>query len=411
MDLIHLLDYPATPKTDSLVLRTQAGLIESVFKQFGIPATVENIESGPTLARFSVLPGEKKRKRPDTDIQNQAIAMLKEKGYGTSQKPITKSVIQFMSKTLPQYEVQRIRVREIERLQDDLALYLDVYGVRVVPQLTGSGYVGVEVPHKERRYVGLREVITSGVWSGELPVPFGREAGGVPIVRDLAKMPHLLVAGATGTGKSVFLNSLILSILATRSSDDVRLAFIDMKQIELSGYSVTTHAIGKVASTVETSLTLLERLVTEMEKRYDALAPFKARNIVEYNAAGQHMPYIVVVIDELADLMEQAKKPVEAAILRIAQKSRAVGIHLVVATQRPSVNIITGVIKANIPTKLALTVASQTDSKVIIDQAGAEKLVSNGDALLYAPGSPVIRVQTPYVSDAEIERIVEVCKK
>lgn len=405
MSLIHLLDKRQKPAVDVNKLREQAGIIQSVFMQFGIPATVTQIDSGPTLARFSVLPGDKERKRPQVDVENEAIKALQTMGYGTAQKPISRAVLNNQISRVRQYERRRIRLREIESLENDVALQLNAYGVRIAAQTTSSGTVGVEVPHATRGTVGLRELVQSPQWKGAIPVPFGREAGGIAITHDLSAMPHLLVAGATGTGKSVFLNALITSILVTRASTDVRLAMVDMKGVELIQYADVPHMMWSVATEAETARVLLDKLILEMESRYGTFAKAGVRSIAEYRLS-RKMPYIVLVMDELADLMEQDKKGTESRVLRLSQKSRATGIHIVMATQRPSVNIITGVIKANVPVKLAFTVSSQTDSRVIIGEKGAERLLSKGDALLQIPGKELARVQAPLVTDDEIERVI-----
>lgn len=404
-----MLDKRPDSAVDVDKLREQAGIIQSVFMQFGIPAKVTQIDSGPTLARFSVLPGDKERKRPQVDVENEAIQALRTMGYGTAQKPISRAVLNNQISRVRQYERRRIRLREIESLENDVALQLNSYGVRIAAQTTSSGTVGVEVPHANRGTVGLRELIQSPAWKGAIPVPFGREAGGIAITHDLAAMPHLLVAGATGTGKSVFLNSLITSILVTRTSVDVRLAMVDMKGVELIQYADVPHMMWNVATEAETAQALLDKLILEMESRYNAFAKAGVRSITEYRLS-RKMPYIVLVMDELADLMEQDKKGTESRVLRLSQKSRATGIHIVMATQRPSVNIITGVIKANVPVKLAFTVSSQTDSRVIIGEKGAERLLSKGDALLQIPGKELVRVQAPLVTDDEIERVISAVK-
>lgn len=409
MTLTHLLDSRARVPVNKDELREQAGIIESVFLQFGIPATVKRIDSGPTLSRFSILPGDTKRKRPKTDVEHEAVEILKGLGYGTKQKPITRDALNHQLSRIDQYETKRIRLRDIVALEDDLALYLDRYGVRIVSQLTDSGMVGVEFPHTVRGTVSLREIMESKEWAGALPVPFGREAGGIPVVRDLEAMPHLLVAGATGTGKSVFLHSLLTSLIATNSVGDLRIAIIDMKEVELSRYTATPHSMAQAATNAEEAHSLLDKLIVEMERRYELFAVSKVRNITGYRQI-KRLPRIVLVVDELADLMEQDKKGTEKRILRLSQKSRAAGIHIVLATQSPRVDIVTGTIRANIPVKLALTVTSQTDSVVILKEKGAEKLLSKGDALLQIPGEPLIRVQTPYVGDDEIERVISATK-
>lgn len=409
MSIVELLDKPHLAAVDTEKLREQAGVIESAFAQFGIPAVVKRIDSGPTLSRFSVLPGDKKRKRPQVDVENEAIQKLRTLGYGSEQKPISRSVLNHQISRVAQYEIRRIRLRDIESLEADVALQLNSYGVRIAAQTTDSGMVGVEVPNAKRGTVGLRELIQSRFWQGIIPVPFGREVGGVVVTHDLTAMPHLLVAGATGTGKSVFLNALLTSILVTHSSQDVRIAMVDMKGVELIAYSKTPHAMWDVAMSVDSALGLLDKLIVEMEARYVRFAEAGVRNIAEYRLT-KKMPYIVFVVDELADLMEQSKKDTESRILRLSQKSRATGIHIVLATQSPRVEIVTGTIRANMPVKLALTVTSQVDSVVILKEKGAERLLSKGDALLQVPGKELVRVQAPMVTDDEIARVIAAVK-
>jgi S-DNA-T family DNA segregation ATPase FtsK/SpoIIIE len=323
-----------------------------------------------------------------------------------------------------------IKVNKIMALSDDLALALEAYRVRIEAPIPGKAAVGIEVPNKVREDVCLREVIDSEEFhssASKLTIALGKTVTGDPLIVDLAGMPHLLIAGATGSGKTVCVNSLIASILYNCTPEEVRFMMIDPKVVELSPYNGIPHLLWPVITDAKEAGKYLHWLVNEMEDRYKTLARAGARNIESYNqkvAQGitpppsedlfdqqepfKQLPYIVTVIDELADLMMVASIEVEDAIMRLAQLARAVGIHLVLATQRPSVDVITGVIKANFPARMSFQVSSRVDSRTIIDMNGAEKLIGKGD-LLYLPAglSKPIRAQGVYIADAEINRIVE----
>ncbi|MHC4954495.1 MAG: DNA translocase FtsK [Planctomycetota bacterium] len=317
---------------------------------------------------------------------------------------------------------------------DDLAIALKAESVRIVAPIPGKNTVGVEVPNPIRDEVGLRALLEEtsqrSLNSKAVPIFFGRDASGAPMVEDLAKMPHLLIAGATGSGKSVCINTLILSVLMTRRMDEVRLILVDPKQVELAFFKDIPHLLTGVVTDPRKAAQTLDWIVTEMEDRYRIFAMFGVRNITAYNALGpkrirelatEHdvaeesapdfMPYLVVVVDELADLIMTGKKDVEQAITRLAQKSRAVGIHSVLATQRPSTDVITGLIKANMPSRAAFKVTSKIDSRVVLDQSGAEKLLGMGDMLFLPPRSfHLVRAQGCYVSDDEVRGVVKYLK-
>ena len=318
---------------------------------------------------------------------------------------------------------------------DDLAIALKAESVRIVAPIPGKNTVGVEVPNLIRDEVGLRALLEEtsmrSLNSKAIPIFFGRDAAGVPMVEDLAKMPHLLIAGATGSGKSVCINTLILSVLMTRRVDEVRLILVDPKQVELAFFKDIPHLLTGVVTDPRKAAQTLDWIVTEMEDRYRIFAMFGVRNIAGYNALGpkrirelaeQHdvaeesapdfMPYLVVVVDELADLIMTGKKDVEQAITRLAQKSRAVGIHSVLATQRPSTDVITGLIKANMPSRASFKVTSKVDSRVVLDQGGAEKLLGAGDMLFLPPRSfHLVRAQGCYASDEEVRKVVTFLKE
>lgn len=316
------------------------------------------------------------------------------------------SVMQY---TLKPYE--GIKLTKITALKDDIALALAAKSIRIEAPIPGKSLVGIEVPNEKRMVVRLRELLESEEFSSvgsKLSLAIGRDVGGTPVVDDLAAMPHLLIAGATGSGKSVGMNTFLLSLLYQNSPEDLRFIMIDPKRVELTAYNGIPHLLTPVITSPDKAHAALKWAVGEMNRRYQLYAEKGYRNIAEYNAGEpKRMAKIVIVIDELADLMMQStKKETEAVICRIAQMARAVGMHLIVATQRPSVNVITGVIKANIPARIAFTVTTGVDSRTIIDGIGAEDLLGMGD-MLYLPGnmSRPIRVQGVYVSSKEIEQV------
>ena len=320
-----------------------------------------------------------------------------------------------------------IKINRIVALADDLALGLKAMSVRVVAPIPGKAAVGVEIPNQNRAVVCLRDVLGTKEFANEslqLPLALGKDSGGAPMVADLTQMPHLLIAGETGSGKSVCINSLILSFLYRAQPRDVRLLLIDPKRVELSVYNGIPHLVDRVVVDPKDAARRLQRVVLHMEERYKLFAHVGARNLQSYNRKvalepmpedpempGMHrgsLPLLVVVIDELADLMMTAQNDVENAIMRLAQMARAVGIHLIVATQRPSVDVLTGVIKANFPARISFRVASKVDSRTILDMNGAEALLGRGDMLFVPPGSSrPIRIHGCNVTEVEIRRVVE----
>ncbi len=354
--------------------RERAKLLETTLQNFGVNAKVIQVQSGPTVTRFEVQP---------------------EAG---------------------------VKVSKILNLSDDLALNLAAPLVRIEAPIPGKAALGIEVPNNVISLVYIREVIEENAYQNSispLTVALGKDITGVPVIADMTKMPHLLIAGATGAGKSVCLNTLITSILYKAGPEQVRFMMIDPKVVELSVYNGIPHLLMPVLTDPRKASLALRNMVREMGRRYELFAHLGVRDITAYNelaAEGEEdledLPYIVVMIDELADLMYVSPGEVEDAIARLAQMSRAAGIHLIVATQRPSVDVLTGIIKANITSRIAFTVSSQFDSRTILDTAGAEKLLGRGDMLFYPVGSvKPFRVQGAYVSEAEVKRITDFIKE
>jgi S-DNA-T family DNA segregation ATPase FtsK/SpoIIIE len=363
--------------------RLAANTLERAFVEFGLNVKVAEIDTGPVVTQFE---------------------LELEKG---------------------------LRLNRITALEDDLAIALRVPSVRVVAPIPGRNTVGVEVPNDKQVMVRLRELlqsIGSSVEDLRLPLFLGKDVSGRALAVDLAKMPHLLIAGRTGTGKSVCLNTLILSLLMVRTPDEVRMLMIDPKMVELSPYKRIPHLMHPVITDMRKAETVLAWAVDKMEERYDLLARVGVRHLEQYNRLGRaevldrlgiaagdadatdvpdRMPYIVIIADEMADLMMTSGKDVEACIIRLAQKSRAVGIHLVLATQKPTVDVITGLIKSNLPARISFQVASKMDSRVVLDESGAERLLGSGDMLYLAPAtSHLTRAQGTYVSDEEINAVI-----
>ncbi|PGT97989.1 DNA translocase FtsK [Bacillus cereus] len=355
-------------------LDEQKELLDTTFNNFHVGAHVINVSQGPAVTRFEV--------QPDPGV----------------------------------------KVNKITNLSDDIKLSLAAKDIRIEAPIPGKSAIGIEVPNKESKPVFLREILRSPVFTkseSPLTVALGLDISGDPIVTDIRKMPHGLIAGATGSGKSVCINAILTSILYKAKPHEVKLMLIDPKMVELAPYNSVPHLVAPVITDVKAATAALKWAVEEMERRYELFAHAGARDLTRYNTIvsereipGETLPYIVIVIDELADLMMVAPGDVEEAICRIAQKARACGIHLLVATQRPSVDVITGLIKSNIPTRIAFTVSSQVDSRTIIDIGGAEKLLGRGDMLFLGNGtSKPVRVQGVYVSDDEIEKTVDHVKK
>jgi len=358
--------------------RQRARVIEETLRVLGAPVNVVEINRGPTITQFGV--------EPD---------FIETRGSRT-----------------------RVRVAKITSLADDLALALSARTIRVEAPVPGKGYIGIEVPNEQIALVTLRDVVESDAFrrlKSPLRFALGQDVAGNAVAADLAAMPHLLIAGQTGSGKSVCVNSLICCLLLHNTPDDLRLIMVDPKRVELTNYNGIPHLLAPVVVETEKVVGVLQWVLREMDMRYHKLAQAGTRNINEYNARldgrgdgkDKKLAKLVVFIDELADLMMLAPEETQGAITRLAQLSRATGIHLVIATQRPSVEVVTGIIKANFPARIAFAVASNTDSRVILDQPGAERLLGRGDMLFQAPDAPAsIRLQGTYVSDSEILSLV-----
>jgi S-DNA-T family DNA segregation ATPase FtsK/SpoIIIE len=370
----HLLSRPGGGKGgESLdtVARENARKLETTLESFGVRAKVLQVVRGPAVTRYEI--------QPDVGV----------------------------------------KVSRIVSLTDDIALALAAKDIRMEAPIPGKSAIGIEVPNTEVSIVSLREVMETSAFhesDARLTIALGRDISGQPIVANLAKMPHLLVAGATGSGKSVCINGIITSVLYKAKPDEVKFLMIDPKMVELNVYNGIPHLLAPVVTDPRRASLALKKIVVEMEKRYEAFSKSATRNIEGYNAqliekGETPLPYIVVIVDELADLMMVAAGDVEDAITRLAQMARAAGIHLIIATQRPSVDVITGVIKANIPSRIAFGVSSQVDSRTILDMAGAEKLLGRGDMLFVPVGaSKAVRVQGAFLSDNEVEAVVTFCR-
>ena len=377
-----LLSTPEPVESNEEALDATARLIEQTLASHGVNVTVADTQAGPRLIRFGLDPGwlTEDKDGPEGD-----------RGGGT-----------------------RVRVQSIVARQNDLALALKTPSIRIQPTIPGEALVGLEVPSPTPRRVGLKEMVESEAFTdcaakGGLPIAIGQDIAGEPEVLDLAGLPHLLIAGATGTGKSVCLNSIVASLLVAKSPDELRLLMVDPKGVELTPFDGLPHLAAPTVQEFKGFTESLTGLLNLMQQRYARLGQAGVRNIAGYNATAQRrMPYVVLVVDELAELMLAGGRESEANLVRLAQMGRATGIHLVLATQRPTVDVVTGLLKANIATRIAFTVASQTDSRVILDVSGAEDLLGRGDMLLLENQSPQPRrVQGVFVDDGELSRLVE----
>ncbi|MBN2386497.1 MAG: DNA translocase FtsK 4TM domain-containing protein [Anaerolineales bacterium] len=375
----EILEQAEAPAVNEEFVEQRARLIEETLASFGAPSQVVEISRGPTITMFGVEP------------------LFIETRNGQT----------------------RVRVGKIASLADDLALALAAPRIRIQAPVPGRGYVGIEVPNEEMALVALREVVESEVFQrGRLSLRFalGKDVAGHPKAANLESMPHLLIAGTTGSGKSVCVNSILSCFLLHNTPDELRLILVDPKRVELTGYNGVPHLLAPVVVEIERVVGALQWMTREMDNRYHKFAEMGTRNIQDYNTrmstqSGKKLPHLVVVIDELADLMMIAPDETERTITRLAQLARATGIHMIIATQRPSVDVVTGLIKANFPARIAFAVASNTDSRVILDQPGAERLLGRGDMLFQAPDSPApVRLQGVFVSDGEINRLVDYWK-
>jgi S-DNA-T family DNA segregation ATPase FtsK/SpoIIIE len=377
---ILLVDQNTRP--DERTINQTAGMIEKTLAEFGIVATVIGFRVGPTITQFAVQPGFMKR--------------------GSASEEEAQQI--------------KVRVAQIASLQKDLALALSAERLRIEAPVPGKPYVGIEVPNSHTAVVRMRSILETEAFhkiGKPLAMALGRDVSGQPVVADLSRMPHLLIAGATGSGKSVCITSIAACLAMNNSPEDLRMVMIDSKMVELLRFNGLPHLYGKVETNIERILGVLRWVVVEMEHRYRLLEGAHARDLETYNRRlsrkkdGEPLPRIVVLIDELADLMMSAPDQTEHNLVRLAQMARATGIHLIVATQRPSTDVVTGLIKANFPARLAFAVASGVDSRVILDTTGAESLLGRGDMLFLNPevGNPV-RAQGVMITDMEIERII-----
>jgi DNA segregation ATPase FtsK/SpoIIIE, S-DNA-T family len=377
-----ILEKGATPEINEEFVQKRARVIEETLASFGAPSQVVEINRGPSVTQFGVEP------------------LFVESRNGRT----------------------RVRVNKIVSLSNDIALALAAPRIRIQAPVPGRSYIGIEVPNMEMDLVMLRDVVESDHFKrtkSSLKFALGKGVAGQPLVADLASMPHLLIAGTTGSGKSVCVNGILTCLLLNNTPNDLRLVLIDPKRVELTGFNDIPHLLNPVLVEMDRVVGALQWMTREMDKRYHQFAEIGARNITDYNnrmaasqAGSPKMHYIVIVIDELADLMMIAPDETERNITRLAQLARATGIHLVIATQRPSVDVVTGLIKANFPARIAFAVASGIDSRVILDHPGAEQLLGKGDMLFQAPDAAApIRIQGVYVSDAEIQRMINYWKE
>lgn len=363
LDLLE--DPPEVSRTNiENTLMSGAKLLEETLASFGVSARVADVERGPAITRYELEPAP------------------------------------------------GVKVQKFTTLSDDIALAMRAPAVRIVAPIPGKNRVGIEVPNSTSASVFLKEVLATSNFRGsgksKLMLALGKDIGGTPMIADLAEMPHLLIAGTTGSGKTVCVNGIIMSMLFNASPDEVKFVMVDPKMVELAQYNELPHLLTPTVIDPQKAANVLNWVVTEMENRYKKLSKESCRNIKAYNEKGLKMPYIVVIIDELADLMQVSAKAVESSITRLAQLSRAVGIHLILATQRPSVDVITGVIKANFPARISFKVASKVDSRTVLDANGAENLLGKGDMLFIKPGdAKPTRGQCNYVKDEEIGRVIK----
>jgi S-DNA-T family DNA segregation ATPase FtsK/SpoIIIE len=379
---LDLLDLGSPQAYGDADVRQKARLIEETLKSFGVPAQVVDVCQGPTVTQFGLDPGYIERRSAGGEVRQ-----------------------------------QRVRVAKIAALSNDLALALAASPIRIEAPVPGRSVVGLEVPNDKVSLVSLRGVLESREFKeidSNLAIALGEDVSGHPVSVDLSLMPHLLIAGATGSGKSVCMNAIICCMLLNNTPDDLRMLMVDPKMVELVGYNGVPHLVAPVVVELEQVVGALAWITRQMDERYKLFNQLGARNLAEYNRKvlrrkGQDsLPSLIVLIDELADLMMVAPDEVERHVCRLAQMGRATGIHLVIATQRPSVDVVTGLIKANFPARISFAVTSQIDSRVVLDQGGAESLLGRGDMLFMAPQlAAPIRLQGCFVSDKEIDRLTE----
>lgn len=404
---------PDTEKTESVTDRIKT--CETSDNTFCVDPTPKNQEYNFPPVSLLQKSSSRKNNLHEKELLNNAQILEKTlESFGIQAKVVQVS----FGPVVTRYEVQPspgIKVSRIVNLADDIALSLAVPDVRIEAPIPGKAAIGIEVPNKEISKVYFREIVESAEFknsSSKLTIALGKDIAGKPVVADLAEMPHLLIAGATGSGKSVCINTIITSILYKASPNEVKLLLIDPKVVELTTYNGIPHLIAPVVTDAKKAASALNWMVSEMERRYKLFAKEGVREINRFNEVSQEkLPKILVIIDELADLMMVSPREVEESICRLAQMARAAGIHLVVATQRPSVDVITGLIKANIPSRISFAVSSQVDSRTILDMAGAEKLLGKGDMLFFPVGAAKpMRIQGAFLSEKEVEKVVAFVK-
>lgn len=391
-------------------------LLEQI--EIGESVKPKNFELPPT-SFFQSPPKENKTKVNEALIDQKIADLLDKLAMFKIEGDVVRTYTGPVVTTFEFKPAPNVKVSKILSLQDDLAMALKAQTIRIQAPIPGKDVVGIEVPNEDTQTIYLKEMLESEIFQNSispLTMVLGKDIVGKPFITDLKKLPHLLIAGTTGSGKSVGINSMILSLLYKNSPDNLRLVMIDPKMLEFSMYNDIPHLLTPVITKANDAINALSNMVGEMERRYTLMAKTKTKNIENYNEKAQKdglatMPYIVVVIDELADLMMTSGKEVEYSIARLAQMARASGIHLIVATQRPSVDVVTGLIKANLPSRLSYKVGQKVDSKIILDSMGAESLLGRGDMLFTPPGTPgLVRIHAPWSTESEIEKVVEFLK-
>ncbi|MER2600237.1 MAG: DNA translocase FtsK [Caldilineales bacterium] len=414
-DISSILEEAEEVEISNDDIKERARIIEQTLADFGLPVRVVEANPGPAVTQFGLQPGYRERRKSRDEMRREAEDLLQKRGRRSPSEEQIKETMEEINK----YERVKIKVSKIQSLTNDLALALSASPIRIEAPVPGRPLVGLEVPNTQKALVSLRGVLESDTFkqmNSALRIGLGQDTSGQSAVADLARMPHLLVAGATGSGKSVCVNSIIATLLLTHTPDTLRFLMIDPKMVELITYNGIPHLLSPVVIEVEQAVPLLRWAAAEMDRRYKLFSKEGARNLDAYNEKlvkrnETALPFIILVIDELADLMMAAPDDVERYICRLAQMSRATGIHLIIATQRPSVDVVTGLIKANFPSRIAFAVTSQIDSRVILDSPGAEALLGRGDMLFMRPDSSKLeRLQGCFVSDAELEKLVRYWK-
>ncbi len=412
-------DEIVVPQTNSIIveeLEENAKLLSEL--EFGKTEKPKDFILPPT-SFFQDSPKENKTKVNEAFIDKKIADLLDKLSMFKIDGDVVRTYTGPVVTTFEFKPAPNVKVSKILSLQDDLAMALKAQTIRIQAPIPGKDVVGIEVPNEDTQTIYLKEMLDSEIFQNSkspLTMILGKDIVGKPFVTDLKKLPHLLIAGTTGSGKSVGINSMILSLLYKNSPDNLRLVMIDPKMLEFSMYNDIPHLLTPVITKAVDAINALANMVGEMERRYTLMAKTRTKNIENYNEKAQKdglptMPYIVVVIDELADLMMTSGKDVEYSIARLAQMARASGIHLIVATQRPSVDVVTGLIKANLPSRLSYKVGQKIDSKIILDSMGAESLLGRGDMLFTPPGTPgIVRIHAPWSTETEIEQVVEFLK-